>query len=132
MLPTPSKPWLERRPCATPVGADSSANTGRAGAKLRGACFAGKPAPTGHPGWSICSATTKRRLGITLKGWGAKSPLCVLLRRKGQAGRVIHSSKCQCSRTGSPRKRKAVSQCLWSIADMDDGRSLSSCFVPGR
>ncbi|PXZ45588.1 hypothetical protein EZZ80_17695 [Pseudomonas putida] len=44
MLPTPSKPWLERRPYATPVGADSSANTGRAGAKLRGACFAGKPA----------------------------------------------------------------------------------------
>ncbi|TFF52688.1 hypothetical protein C5609_06515 [Pseudomonas putida] len=112
MLPTPSKPWLERRPCAPPVGADSPANTGRAGAKLRGACFADKPAPTGgrRPGWSICSVTTKRRLGITPKGWGAKSPLCVLLRRKGQAGRVIHSSKCQCSRLGLSRKRKAISQ----------------------
>ncbi|PTV62219.1 hypothetical protein DBL05_04845 [Pseudomonas putida] len=47
MLPTPSKPWLERRPCATPVGEETLANTGRVGAKLRGACFAGKPAPTG-------------------------------------------------------------------------------------
>ncbi|RAR30854.1 diguanylate cyclase [Pseudomonas sp. MDMC224] len=31
----------------TSVGAGSPANTGEAGASHRGACFAGKPAPTG-------------------------------------------------------------------------------------
>ncbi|HCV40569.1 MAG TPA: diguanylate cyclase [Pseudomonas sp.] len=30
-----------------PVGAGSPANTGKAGAMHRGACFAGKPAPAG-------------------------------------------------------------------------------------
>ncbi|RII75367.1 diguanylate cyclase [Pseudomonas monteilii] len=32
---------------ADPVGAGLPANTGNAGAIHRGACFAGKPAPTG-------------------------------------------------------------------------------------
>ncbi|SPO54716.1 protein of unknown function [Pseudomonas sp. JV551A1] len=37
--------WLQVD--ATPVGAAAAANTGVAGAILRVACFAGKPAPTG-------------------------------------------------------------------------------------
>ncbi|SPO54951.1 Sensory box protein/GGDEF family protein (modular protein) [Pseudomonas sp. JV551A1] len=45
-----------------PVGAGMPANTGKAGAIHRGACFAGMPAPTGSPSGP---AVLQRTLAVT-------------------------------------------------------------------
>ncbi|MNH24418.1 hypothetical protein D3C79_843470 [compost metagenome] len=78
--------------------------------------------------------TTKRRLGRSPEGVGCQVAALrsAAQKRPGRPG--MHSSKCQCSRSRSPRKAKAAAfSCgSWSIADMNGQQSLSSCFVPGR